>query len=65
VAPLHIAYMPRSQIRIQKSVGFSCFPACFTNGKPAPRRDFKKYFDAEGLKALASSTWGSDISSSG
>jgi hypothetical protein len=57
-APVHIAYMPRSQIRTQKSSGFSCNPACFTDGRPQPRRDFKKYFNSVGLKALESPTWG-------
>lgn len=56
-APVHIAYMPRSQIRTQKSLGFACYPACFSDGRPLPRRDFRKYFDSEGLKALASPTW--------
>lgn len=57
VAPVHIAYMPRSRIKAS-SRGFSCNPACFRDGEPQPRRDFKKYFDADGLKALESPTWG-------
>jgi hypothetical protein len=58
VAPVHIAYMPKSRIKVSKSWGFQCHPACFRDGGPQPRRDFAKYFDSEGLKALDSPTWG-------
>jgi hypothetical protein len=55
-APIHIAYMPKSQIR-RKTRGYACHPARFHAGEPEPRRDFKKYFDADGLEALASPSW--------
>ena len=57
-APVHIAYMPRSQIRPQASLGFSCYLARFADSRPQPRRDFQKYFDLAGLKAVESPTWG-------
>ena len=51
-APRHIAWMPRSTIKIS-SRGHACEPACFKSGEPKPRRDFKQYFDEAGLQRLA------------
>lgn len=54
---LFVAYMPLSQVRPHKR-GYRCQPACFTNGRPKPRRDFAKYFDATGLALIEQPNWG-------
>lgn len=55
-APVHIAYMPRSQIK-PHSRGVHCEPATFKNGAPTPRRDFSDYFDELGLRAVENLAW--------
>ena len=57
VAPDCIAYMPRSQIRVQPSWGFQCLPACYKAGRAEPRRDFGKYFDRAGMDYMESEEW--------
>jgi hypothetical protein len=57
-APVCIAYMPRSAIRVQRRKGYKCMPARFASGRPEPRATFRKYFDIEGLKASAHVGWG-------
>jgi hypothetical protein len=57
VAPVHIAWMPRSRIKPQASAGYQCVPACFRDGNPVPRRDYVKYFDAAGLEFMESRSW--------
>lgn len=57
VAPLHIAWMPRSRIKDQVSLGYQCVPARFRNGGPVPRRDYVKYFDSAGLAYMESGDW--------
>lgn len=57
-APDCIAYMPRSQIRVQSKRGFRCVPAKFKAHRAEPRQEFRHYFDAEGLQALANPVWG-------
>lgn len=54
--PACIAYMPRSQIRPTKR-GFRCQPAGLALGRSEPRRDFRKFFDANGLNFLESPAW--------
>lgn len=56
VAPDHIAYMPRNQIR-DCTRGYACNPARFREGRAEPRRDFRKYFDAEGMLFMESPDW--------
>jgi hypothetical protein len=53
---LHVAYMPYSRIKPHKR-GWHCEPACFKNGRPYPRRDFRQYFDASGLALVEQTTW--------
>ena len=55
--PVCVAYMPISTIK-SHSRGYRCSPASFRNGQPEPRRDYRKYFDDEGLKAVESELWG-------
>jgi hypothetical protein len=55
--PVHIAYMPRSQVK-GHSRGVHCEPATFKGGAPSPRRDFAHFFDDEGLVAVARADWG-------
>jgi hypothetical protein len=57
VAPDHIAHLPRTQIRIQRKLGYACHPACCRNGEAEPRRDFRKYFDAEGMLFIEAPDW--------
>jgi hypothetical protein len=54
--PLCTAYLPRSVIRAVKR-GFRCQPATFKNGKPLPRRDYRKFFDDKGLDLLMTPEW--------
>src|SRR5438034_11735631 len=49
--PTCIAYMARSMVR-KHSRGFRCEPASFSQGVPIPRRDYKKFFDEEGLRLI-------------
>ncbi len=57
-APSCIAFMPRNQIRPQASRDYACQPAKLQDGVPKPRRDFCKYFDAEGLQYVEDLGWG-------
>jgi hypothetical protein len=57
VAPDHVGYMPRNQIRPQRKLGHSCVPACSRVGVIEPRRDFRKYFDADGIRFMESPDW--------
>jgi len=54
--PICIAYMPSSLVR-RHSRGFRCEPASFKSGTPAARRDYARFFDADGLKQLESPSW--------
>lgn len=56
-APQHVAYMPRARIRPQPAWGYACNPARFRAGCPEPRRDFKKYFDADGIRLMEAADW--------
>ncbi|MHB1081617.1 MAG: hypothetical protein ACYC67_19670 [Prosthecobacter sp.] len=57
VAPIHIAYMPRSRIRKQASRGYRCVPAQFLSGVAIPRKESRRYFDSGGIAAMESPTW--------
>jgi hypothetical protein len=58
-APVHIiAYMPRCEIRDQRTQGFRCVPAHFKAGKPEPRETFTQYFDHAGMQFMESPAWG-------
>jgi hypothetical protein len=57
VAPVHIAYMPRSRVRKQASRGYRCVPAQFVDSAPRPRRDSQRYFDLDGIRAMESLDW--------
>jgi len=54
--PTCVAYLPRGIIRTH-SRGFRCQPASFRNGLPAPRRDYAKFFDKDGLAMLEAPAW--------
>jgi hypothetical protein len=56
VAPDHIAYMPRNQIR-PCTRGYACNPAKFSNDRVEPRRDYRRYFDKGGMLLMESSEW--------
>jgi hypothetical protein len=57
-APDCIAYMPYGQLRLNKSNGrIHTFPATFRGGKAVPRREFRKFFDMDGLQLLASASF--------
>ncbi len=56
VAPEHIAYMPRNQIRASTR-GCACNPAKFRNDCVEPRRDFRKYFDRDGMLLMETDDW--------
>jgi hypothetical protein len=53
---LFVAYMPFSRIK-RHSRGYKCEPAAFKDGRPVPRRDFKKFFDHKGLALIESPEW--------
>lgn len=49
--PIHIAFMPKATIK-SHSRGYRCEPATFRNGVAAPRRDYQKFFGADGIRLL-------------
>ena len=55
--PSCTAYMPRSLVRNTATRGFRCYPATFQGERVIPRRDFKKFFDDDGLKLMESPNW--------
>ena len=55
-APSCVAYMPMSLVR-KHTRGYRCTPASFKSGLPSPRRDYARFFDDSGLKALESLAW--------
>lgn len=60
-SPETVAYMPYASFKNPIGGGVRCVPASFENGHSKPRRDFKKYFGREGLKAVEQLTWGGDV----
>ncbi len=60
-SPETVAYMPFASFKSPFRGGVRCVPACFANGHSKPRRDFKKYFGREGLKAVEQFTWGCKV----
>ncbi len=53
--PVCVAYMPFSQIKCKPDgETFRCWPATLRQGRANPRRDFKQYFDENGLRLLES-----------
>ena len=57
-APVCIAFMPRSEVRIQKGRGYKCFPAKFLSGRAEPRETFRRFFDLDGLRNMDLPNWG-------
>lgn len=57
-APSFVAYLPLSLIR-PHSRGHRCQPATFKGGIPLPRRDYRPFFDAEGLALVERREWAS------
>jgi hypothetical protein len=51
--PVHVAYMPRRLIRPLPSRGYKCEPATIRGGAISPRREYRRYFDDEGISALS------------
>jgi hypothetical protein len=52
-SPLFTAFLPHSQIRKRtKPQQYRAFPASFRNGRAEKRRDFRHFFDADGLKLM-------------
>ena len=51
-SPLFTAFLPHSQIRRRqnKPDQYYAFPASFTAGAPTIRRDFRRFYDAAGLR---------------
>jgi hypothetical protein len=54
---LFVAYMPYSAIK-PHARGYRCQPACFSGGKPRPKRESSKYFDRAGLRLVEQTDWG-------
>ncbi len=54
--PSRVAYMPSALVRNHQR-GYRCEPASFRNGQAVPRRDYKKFFDADGLRSLEDLNW--------
>jgi hypothetical protein len=57
VAPVCVAYLPRSLVRQQISKGYKCQPAKFQNGQAVPRPDYAKYFDRQGVRLMELPSW--------
>jgi len=55
-APVCTAFIPRSLIRQHKR-GYKCQPASYKSDLPVPRRDYRRFFDSNGLKLLESASW--------
>ena len=55
--PACSAYLPYSLVRKGLSKGYHCQPATLKNGKPQPRRDYKKFFGDAGIKLIESPNW--------
>jgi hypothetical protein len=52
-SPLFTAFLPHSQIRKgTKPQQYRAYPASFRNGRAEKRRDFRHFFDADGLKLM-------------
>ena len=49
--PDSVAYLPMSLIRTH-SRGVRCQPATFRSGAPVPRRDYRRFFDEQGLDLI-------------
>jgi hypothetical protein len=50
--PECIAYIPRSRISPQASLGYACQPARFVDGKIIPRKSYEQYFDEAGIGSM-------------
>ena len=50
-SPDHVAWMPRSQIRVG-SKGYRCQPARYDGTRAVIRRDYERFFDDAGLAAM-------------
>jgi hypothetical protein len=57
-APAQIAYMPRTQIRARSRGGFRCVPCSIVARTVVQRREFASFFNADGLRSVASRKWG-------
>lgn len=51
-APAHVAYVPVSRLKRPSRGGYRFDGASLEGGRVTPRRDFKLYFDRQGLRAL-------------
>jgi hypothetical protein len=60
LVPTCVAYMPLSLIRTDRR-GYRCIPATFCGGHVAPRRDYARFFDDNGLRLLEESEWSSSF----
>ena len=58
--PNCVAYMPRSMVR-NHSRGFKCEPALFRGGSAIPRREYKKFFDEDGLHLIEQPEWSTSV----
>ena len=54
--PVCVAYLPALLIK-PHARGYRCQPATFSGGRPRPRRDFARFFNAEGLALVESPGW--------
>jgi len=56
-APTCTAFVPFWRVSTQTSRGWACQPASFQNGTAMPRRDYQRFFDLEGIRAMESPNW--------
>lgn len=54
---IFVAYMPFSKIR-PNARGWRCQPAALRASTPCQRREYRNYFDVEGLALIELPTWG-------
>jgi hypothetical protein len=53
----HVAFMPSYKIKEHSTRGYRCEPAEFVNGSPSPRKDYRIFFDLNGLRRVGTQTW--------
>ena len=58
--PVCIAFMSLASVK-QQSRGYRCQPATYRKGEPKPRREYQKFFDAQGVFRLDSLNWKNEL----
>lgn len=59
-SPVCTAYIPLGLIRGHKR-GYRCQPATFRVGRPQPKREYRPFFDADGIRLIELNDWSRKI----